>query len=341
MTHPQVSVIILHKNGKDLLKSSLGSLRKQSYKNLEVIVVDNGSSDDSVEFIRQNFPGTNVICNPENFGFAKANNIGFSQAKGEYLFFLNNDTEVEQGCIEKLVATAERADKHVGLFSPKILSYYKRDIIDNVGHLIYKDGLNRGRGRLEKDSGQYDRVEEICFVSGCACFCRRQVVDDIGGYDEDFFCYGDDADFGLRARLAGWQALLVPQAVVYHMYSATAGKYSPQKAFLVERNRFWVAVKIFPLSLLMLNCYYAMKRYLYQFYSVIVKKGSAGKFVEEFSKWHLVLVLCRAWLGALWGLPKMLKKRVTIQKSKKISNKEILGWFDKYGISLKELALKE
>ena len=84
-----------------------------------------------------------------------------------------------------------------------------------------------------------------------------------------------------------------------------------------------------------------MKRYLYQFYSVIVKKGSAGKFVEEFSKWHLVLVLCRAWLGALWGLPKMLKKRITIQKSKKISNKEILGWFDKYGISLKELALKE
>jgi len=119
MTHPQVSVIILHKNGKDLLKSSLGSLRNQSYKNLEVIVVDNGSSDDSVEFIRQNFPGTNVICNPENFGFAKANNIGFSQAKGEYLFFLNNDTEVEQGCIEKLVAAVERADKYVGLFSPK------------------------------------------------------------------------------------------------------------------------------------------------------------------------------------------------------------------------------
>ena len=341
MTRPQVSVIILHKNGKDLLKSSLGSLQKQTYRNLEIIVVDNNSSDDSVEFILKNFPATKIIRNPENFGFAKANNIGISQAKGQYLFFLNNDTEVEPRCLEKLVAVAVEADKHVGLLSPKILSYYHRDIIDNVGHLIYKDGLNRGHGRLEKDSGQFNEVEEICFPSGCACFCRREVVDDIGGFDEDFFCYGDDADFGLRARLAGWTSLLVPEAIVYHMYSATAGKYSPQKAYLVERNRFWVAVKIFPLSLLAFNFYYTFKRYLYQFYSVIVKKGSAGKFVEEFSKWHLVWVLCRAWLSALGGLPKMLKKRVSIQKNKTVTNKEIYSWFDKYGISLPELTLKE
>ena len=123
------------------------------------------------------------------------------------------------------------------MFAPKILSLTDRKIIDNVGQLLYADGLSRGRGRLEADRGQYDQEEEILLPSGCAMLLRRTMLADIGGFDEDLFAYCDDTDLGLRAQLAGWRCRSVPAAVVYHAYSATTSAYSPLKAFLVERNR--------------------------------------------------------------------------------------------------------
>ncbi len=132
--------------------------------------------------------------------------------------------------------------------------------IDKAGHLIYPDGQNRGRGTGAKDEGQYDREEEVLWPDGCAAMYRKKMLDEIGGFDEDFFAYGDDAELGLRARIAGWLCLYAPRAVVRHHRGSTLGKDSGWRLHLIERNRVLLAVKLFPWSLLAFNpFYYALR----------------------------------------------------------------------------------
>lgn len=337
---PVISIIIVNYNGKRFLETSIPSILNQTFKDYEIILVDNGSSDDSIEYISSHYHQIKIITNQKN-SFSAGNNAGIRQAKGSYFFIVNNDVELERNCLQELMAAIKKSKANVGMWATKILNFYNRKIIDNTGLLIYQDGLSRGRGRLETDRGQYQEIDEVCFPSGCAALYKREVINEIGLLDDDFIFFSEDVDLGLRIRLAGWTCLYVPRAIVYHMYSATSGRYSPQKAFLAERNRFWVAVKIFPLGLLLLNPYYSLKRYLYQIYGILTKRGSADKFIKEFSKVKLIIILFKAWFAALAGLPKMLKKRQIIQKNKKVSKKEIYSWFKKFGISARELALKD
>ncbi len=341
MSNPLPSVIVLNWNGKRFLDECLSSLRAQTYKDFEVILVDNGSNDGSVEFIKGKYGGlVTLIENERNLGFATGNNQGIRAAKGDYILLLNNDTKVDPRWMEKLVKVAEE-DRTVGMCASKILCYDDPRVIDNVGHLIYRDGLNRGRGRLEKDMGQYEEIEEVLFPSGCAALYRREMLEEIGLFDDDFFAYGDDTDLGLRGRWAGWRCLYVPQAVVYHKYSGSTGSYSPFKAFYVERNRVWIALKFFPLRLLYKTPYYTLKRFILQAYGALFHRGAAGKFTEEFSAGELLVVLIKAYFSALGGMPKIWRSRKEIRKFKRVSNKEIISWFDKYGISAREIALKE
>ncbi len=227
------------------------------------------------------------------------------------------------------------------MWAPKILSLDERDVIDSVGGLlIYPDGLAKGRGRLEKDRGQYDS-EEVFIPSACAAVYRKKMLDEIGLFDEDFFAYCEDTDLGMRARLAGWGARGVPEAVVYHYYSGTGGKYTPLKAYLVERNRLWVALKNFPPPILVLAPLYTLWRYIIQTYGIIAKKGAGGRFTEDFSKKKLIGILIRAYVDALKGIPKALDKRKIIQKRRKARNREILRWFERFRLSAKELVLKD
>ena len=341
MRGPLVSIIILNWNGKEYLGKCLRSLKKQTYKNFEVILVDNGSTDGSIDYIKDNFGDfIKLIQNKTNLGFAEGNNIGIKNSKGKYILLLNNDTRTDSLWVEELVKVAE-ADERIGMCASKVLSLDNPEIIDNVGHLIYKDGLNRGRGRLEYDEGQYDTVEEVFFPSGCAATYRKKMLADIGGFDEDFFAYGDDTDIGIRGRLAGWKCVYVPTAIVYHKYSASTSPYSLFKAFHAERNRLWIAVKYFPLPILLCNPYYAALRTLLQFYGALTRKGSAGRFKEEFTLTELFLTLLRAYFSAVKGLPKMWGRRKEMHKLQKVSNSEVNRWFKKFRISLTELALKE
>jgi GT2 family glycosyltransferase len=341
MSNPLLSVIVLNWNGKRFLDECLSSLRAQTYKDFEVILVDNGSNDGSVEFIKDKYGElVTLIENERNLGFATGNNQGIRAAKGDYILLLNNDTRVDPRWMEELVKVAEK-DRTIGMCASKILCYDDPRVIDNVGHLLYRDGLNRGRGRLEKDVGQYEEIEEVLFPSGCAALYRREMLEEIGLFDDDFFAYGDDTDLGLRGRWAGWRCLYVPQAVVYHKYSGSTGSYSPFKAFYVERNRLWIALKFFPRGLLGKTPYYTLKRFILQAYGAIFHRGAAGKFTEEFSAGELLVVLIKAYLSALGGMAKIWRKRKEIRKFKRVSNKEIISWFDKYGISAREIALKE
>jgi len=333
------SIIILNLNGEKFLKDCLECLRKQTYQNLEIILVDNGSTDNSINFVKRNFPQVRIIANERNLGFAQANNQGFKIAKGKYIVTLNNDTRVDKKWLEKLVLIAEK-DEQIGMCASKILSFKNPSLIDSVGVNICLDGMSRGRGRLEMDKGQYDKVEEVLLSSACAALYRRKMLQEIGFFDDSFFAYCEDTDLGLRGRLAGWKAFLVPQSVVYHYYSGTTNEYSPLKAFLVERNHFWVVVKNFPLKLILLFPIFTFWRYLLQFYGLLTRQGSSSKFAKNFSFWYLPYSVFKAYFSGLKGLIRVLKQRRRIKKQQKISNKEFYLLLKKFRLSFKELALK-
>jgi GT2 family glycosyltransferase len=204
-----ISVIVVNWNRRDLLKACLQSLRRQQVKQpFEVVVVDNGSNDGSPDMVLNEW-GNNplvpivLLRNPENRGFCAANNQGFAASDTEFVALLNNDAEAEPGWLQAL-ASAFESRPDVGMAASKILVHEDPRRIDKVGHLIYPDGQNRGRGTGELDQGQYDRVEEVLWPDGCAAMYRRSMLNQIGGFDEDFFAYADDAELGLRARIAGW-----------------------------------------------------------------------------------------------------------------------------------------
>lgn len=225
--------------------------------------------------------------------------------------------------------------------APKTLLFHNRNVIDKVGDLLYLDGLSGGRGLGEIDAGQYDRVEEVLFPDGCAALYRKRMLDEIGGFEEQFFAYCDDTELGLRGRLFGWRCVYVPTSVVYHVRSGSLGRLSPLKAMLIERNRLWVAVKLFPLPLLCLNPFFASVRYFWQAYGVFAGKGTAGSFCNEHSKAQLFLTLVRAYGSALKGLPAMMRKRKMVRCRKRLTDMEFIRLVRRFRISARELALRD
>jgi GT2 family glycosyltransferase len=334
-----ISVVVLNWNGIKVLNQCLGSLRTQTYTPLEIIVVDNSSTDDSVDFIRERFPDVRLVVNGRNLGFGGGNNVGILASRGRYIMMLNNDTRLDSKCIEELKMSIEKDDGY-GACASKILLEYEDNLIDAAGIVVCPDGLSIGRGRLEKGD-RYDEEMEVFFASDCACLYRREMLEDIGLYDEDFFAYADETDMGWRAQLAGWRCIYNPKAVVHHFHSASSGTYSPFKAFLVERNRIWVAIKNFPLPLLVFGQFYTFWRYLLQAYGAFAGKGAAGRFTSDFSKIKLVKILIKVYLSLWKQLPLMLRKRRAIQKKKRISNQEVFRLIRQFGISAREIALRE
>jgi GT2 family glycosyltransferase len=336
---PLISVVILNWNGKEYLSSCIRSVREQTYPNMEMILVDNASEDGSVEVVKNLYSDLNVIINHENLGYGGGNNRGMTEAKGSYIFVLNSDTEIDEKCVEFLWRCME-GDQKIGVTTPKILLYDRRDMIDAAGLTVYPDGLSIGRGRLEPQ-GKYNQSEEVFFGSGCASLYRKEMLEEIGLFDTDFFAYAEDTDLGWRARLAGWKAYYVPGAVVYHHHSKKFGAYSSMKAFLVERNRIWVAWKNFPLPILYLWPFYTLWRYFYQGIGTLIRRGASGRFGQESSSFLLIFILMKAYLSGLKGLPSVLRKRKKVQNKKRISNKECYRLFKKYGIKAREIAFKE
>jgi GT2 family glycosyltransferase len=332
-------VVVLNWNGYRVVEECLESLYHQTYQPIEIIMVDNASTDGSAEFVRKRFPDVRLIINEKNLGFGGGNNVGIQASRGRYIMMLNNDTRLDPKCIEELKRSIEKDNKY-GVCASKILLEYEDNLIDAAGIVVCPDGLSIGRGRLEKGV-LYDEEAEVFFASDCACLYRGEMLEDIGLYDEDFFAYADETDMGWRAQLAGWKCIYNPKAIVYHFHSASSGTYSPLKAFLVERNRIWVAVKNFPPSLLILGQFYTFWRYFLQAYGAFTGKGAAGRFTSDFSKIELVKILMKVYLSLWKQFPLMFKKRRAIQKKKRIKNQEVYRLIKQYGISAKEIALRE
>jgi GT2 family glycosyltransferase len=331
------SVIVLNWNGEALIAECVDSLLAQTYLRLEILVVDNASTDRSVSLIRERY-GEKVclIVNPANLGFAAGNNVGIAASRGAYVLLINNDAVAEPGWVEALVREAE-ADPCVGMCASKIVTHDDPGVIDSVGLLLFRDGLGRGRGRLQRDVGDFNKPEDVLLPSGCAALYRRAMLDQIGLFDEEFFMYCDDVDLGLRGRVAGWRCRFVPDAVVRHRSSASAGRYSLRKVFLVERNRIWVMMKYFPWSAVIVSPVWTALRLWWHGYAAWRGRGGAGRALEGESAWRLIGTVARAYLAAARGVPAMVRQR----RGRHITSVEFRRWLRYHGVSAREVALTE
>lgn len=334
--------MVVNWNRRDLLHACLRSLERQSGVACEVIVVDNGSQDGSAEMVEAAFGGRDagfpvrLIRNLENRGFCAANNQGIAASRGQLVALLNNDAEADPGWLPALERAFEGGPE-VGMAASKILVYEDPRRIDKAGHRIYLDGQNRGRGSGEPDDGRYDRAEETLWPDGCAAMYRKQMLDQIGGFDEDFFAYGDDAELGLRARIAGWQCRYVPDAVVRHHRGSTLGLESPRRLELIERNRVLLAVKLFPWSLLWLNGLFYFARLCAGAWASLKGAGDTALFPGAKGKFQLARALLRGDLQALALTPRMLRKRGEMRKIRSLSSRQVRQLLWRHRIRLREL----
>ena len=306
---PRVTVVIPNWNGEPFLRLCLGSLRDQSFRAFETIVVDNGSVDGSIAFVKEHFPEVNVVPLGENRGIAAAFNAGIEASTAEYVVLLNNDTEQDPGWLEALVLAAEDHPES-GLFASKLVDFHDRRVLDGAGDAMRLGGLPYRLGHGERDGVRFDNPGYVFGACAAAALYRRGMLDEVGLFDEDFVSYCEDGDLSFRAQLAGYRCFYVPGAVVYHMGSAsTGGKRSPTATRLGSRNSFSLLVKNLPLSTV---------PHVLPFFAL----GQLGRLITAAMTGSL-----RAHLEGLAGawrhLPLMLGKRTEIQKRKKISDAEV------------------
>ncbi|HXB46048.1 MAG TPA: glycosyltransferase family 2 protein, partial [Puia sp.] len=246
---PKVAIVILNWNGRNFLQQFLPSVLESTYANKEVIVADNSSTDDSVQFLRQQFPQVRIISLKENYGFAKGYNEALKLVEGDYYVMLNSDVEVTPGWIEPVIELLE-SEKTIGAAQPKILSYNQRDKFEYAGaaggwmdYLGYPFARGRVFDTCENDEGQYDSAAPIFWASGAAMFVRAAVFYQLNGLDNYFFAHMEEIDFCWRLQLAGYSVYACPKSKVFHVGAGTLHKDSSQKIFLNFRNNLIMLAK--------------------------------------------------------------------------------------------------
>lgn len=256
MSHPRVAVVILNWNGQALLGQFLPSLEKSSYPNLELIVADNGSSDNSVSFLQQQFPKIKIIALPNNLGYAGGYNAALKQVNADYYILLNSDVEVSPGWVEPLIELME-AHSYIAACQPKLLSFTHKNQFEYAGASggwIDSLGYPFARGRVmehcETDHGQYNTAAPIFWASGAAFCIRASAFHEMNGFDASFFAHQEEIDLCWRLQRQGYQIYSCPQSVVWHVGGSTLPKGNSQKTFLNYRNNLWMLAKNLPLATL-------------------------------------------------------------------------------------------
>lgn len=238
---PLVSIIIVNLDGRHWLEQCLPTLQAQTFQDFETVVVDNGSADDSVRWLRENWPGVRIIVANRNLGFARANNIAIRETSSKYVVALNNDTLVDPDWLHQLVAAVQSSDE-TGMAASHIVIWNHTEILDSTGIEVDQTGLawNRGWG-LSSNHAAFPA--DVFGPSGAAALYRRQMLEEIGLFDEDFFMYYEDVDLAWRAQRAGWKCRYAAGATVRHWHSASAQKDPGFKVFLLSRNKIWTILK--------------------------------------------------------------------------------------------------
>ncbi len=306
----KVSAIVVNWNGRYVLSECLQSLLKQDYENLEIWVSDNGSVDGSQAMLRESFPSINLLENGENLGFGSAVNRALEKAEGDYFLFLNNDLELEPDCIRHLLELLE-SDSRIGAAIPKIL-YHSEDrtlasgnetVINSFGVLVNYTGIACPNLVDQLDRESLPLTETAC---GGIFMFRRDVYEQVGGFDEDLFLYHEDHDLSWRIRLGGWKLMVTPKSVCYHHYNFNKGV---RKYYRSEKNRLHILIKNFERKTLILIFPALMVIELAQIVHALMNGWFGLKIKSYFD-------ICRQ-------LTLIFRKRRQIQSSRKVSDKEI------------------
>ena len=248
----EVSVIIPNYNGMAYLEGVLSSLEQQEFQNFETILVDNGSSDGSVAFVMGNFPWVHIVELPDNFGFSRAVNEGIYASRTPYVLLLNNDTEVDKNFVGEMLAAIKRHKKAFSS-SARMICYHDRDKLDDAGNYYSALGWAYARGK-GKDIHSFEKEGRIFASCAGAAIYRKKVFEKIGYFDEEHFAYLEDIDVGYRARIAGYDNIYCPAALVWHVGSGTSGsKYNSFKVKLAARNNVYLNYKNMPCLQLIIN----------------------------------------------------------------------------------------
>ena len=276
----KVSVVTPNYNGEEFLKTFLESLNNDSEYIGEVIIIDNGSSDSSLNYLKNNsfnFPLV-IIENDENLGFAPAVNQGIEKAQHEYIFSINNDTEIKRGSIKAMIDLIS-SDDEIFSVQAKMLQYDNKRLIDDVGDEYNLLAWTKKTGE-NHDTGEYVEVREIFSSCAGAAMYKKSLLMEIGMFDANFFAYMEDVDLAIRSRIHGYKNMLCPDAVVYHIGSATSGsRYNEFKVRLAARNNVWVVYKNLPIPLKILNFIFLFLGFLIK-YVFFVRKGFGSTYLD-------------------------------------------------------------
>ena len=319
------SVVVVNFNGQHFLERCLAALLDQELgEPFEVLLVDNGSRDDSVAFVRRRFPTVRVIEARRNRGFAGGNNLGMRAARGRHIVLLNNDTQVRPGWLKALVNAAEQ-NPAAGAIAAKLLFVDPANTIQNAGSLLLSDGSGADRGFREPDRGQYDTAEEVFGACGASVLYRRQMLEDVGAFDETFFMYYEDTDLNWRMRLRGWSVLYEPTAVVDHVHAGSSREWSPFFTFHVDRNRLFMLLKNASLPMVM-RSFSAFVRLALDHAAGRVRRGGfrEGRSRRDGGR---ARVYPRVVGSLLLHLPEMLIKRSRIRRRRTVPDAAIERWF--------------
>lgn len=310
---PLITVLIVNYNTPfDLLVKLFTSLRNQDYPNIEIIMVDNRSTNGSLDYVKRKFPEVKVWELAKNLGFPAGINYGAKHAQGEYLFLLNPDTQVEKRAVGEMVKVIQDKPDVVGV-APKMLFAEEKNIIDSIGNCINSDASAFNLGIGQVDIGQYDNIEEVFGACFGAALIRKDAFskDKVGLIDESFFSYYEDVDWCIRANLLGYRFLTAPKAVIYHVHAAVwRTKPYGVKYRLIERNLLRTVFKNFGKRNIAKIYYKRWRRYLF---NILFKKEYR---ISSFQ----ILAL------SLLDIPRLLFRRIKIQRKKKIPDPEIFKY---------------
>lgn len=332
-----VSVVIVNFNGALYIEKCLDSFVKQNRKPDEILIVDNNSQDNSVEFIKKSFPQVNIIKSPENNGYGAALNIGIKNSKGNILILGNNDLCVDPFWLDNILKEFTE-HKNCGLAASKVLYMDEPQKINSTGMLFYKDMSAVNRGLDEIDKGQYDNREEVFGAYGVLMAFRKEVFDKIGLFDEDYFLFREEDEFMWRMRRHGWITRYAPAAKVFHKRSANTKLFSPLKLYYSERNRFFNVLKYMPLRCNFTMLPFALYRYWINFMLAFTQgRTKKSEQLKITSKILLMLIIFKAWMHAFYSFPKMYKKRKLYNKNAVFSYKQSLKWMKVYSASARDM----
>jgi GT2 family glycosyltransferase len=302
---PRLTVTVTNYNGRPLLEGMLASLERQSFRDFATVVVDDGSTDDSREFLTARHPQVEIVRLHGGGGVTAAMNACLAAARTELVGLFNNDMELAPDCLAELVAALDRHPR-AGSATPKMLDFTDRGVFDGAGDMLSWRGGGGRRGHGQRDTGQYDQAEEVFGPCGGAALCRRGTLEVVGGFDEAYFAYYEDLDWAFRAQLAGFRCRYVPTAVLYHRGSATLGRgITDFNGYQLWRNPIWLVVKCFPAGALVRH-------------APAIARGQLGNLYVAVRARKLK-VWARAMRDALRGLPAALAKRRVVQRTRKVS----------------------